>query len=308
MNNVTESYYLDSNLTISLLIVYSFLSISGNFVVIYVMTRPKFLKISLFRFLAVASFLSILKTTFWILNSFQDPLGINSSSFNCKIFYYFCYLPYQCITWIVVWTGIDRYLSVKYPKKFLVRNKTKFQAFTILIIVVFHLLNNVPILFLFDIVSNNCQMISYSFGIVVVIENGFFGTALPGLSMIILSWMIYRLLIGSKNKIGANKKKEIRLFKTLTSIYSLNLICNLPYYISYVTVCILQVNFEATVFWPIMQYVSSSYSSLDFFIYFMTNRLFREHCLKTFGIKCFFLKPKEKNNGRMINNEKQIGK
>ena len=127
MNNTTVSHYTENNLNISLLIVYSFLSISGSLVVIYVMTRPQFLKISLFRFLAIASFLSIFKTAFWILNSFQDPLGINSSSFNCKIFYYICYLPYQCSTWIVVWTGIDRYLSVKYPRNFLFAIKQNFR-------------------------------------------------------------------------------------------------------------------------------------------------------------------------------------
>ena len=308
MNNTTETNFSEHNMAISLLVVYSFLSVTGNLVIIYVMTRPKFLKISLFRFLAIASFLNILKTVFWIFNSFQDPFGINSSSLNCKIFYYICYLPYQCSTWIVVWTGIDRYLSVKYPKKFLVRNKTMFQAFTILIIVVFHLLNNIPILFLFDIISNQCQMISYTFGLVVVIENGFLSTALPGLSMILLSWLIYRRLIVSKNKIGANKKKEIRLFKTLTSIYTLNLICDLPYYISYVALCILKVNFESSVVWQIMQYVSSSYSSLNFFIYFVTNRLFREHCLKTFGIQCFFWKQKESSNESKNIDGKKIGK
>lgn len=280
-------FELQNKISISMMIIYSFFCLTGNPLVIYIMTRPYFLKISIFRFSATASFISILRLLGWIANAYRDYIGVNSSVFTCKVFYYVVYLPHDVASWIMVWTGIDRYLSVKYPKKFAFRNKTKFQVLIILIIISLNL-------FVFDFVSNACQVVDFKLAIFSVIETGFLSTALPGFLMIIISCMIYKRLIDNKKKIGANQKKEITLFKTLISVYTLYLICYLPYYISYVIYCFLGTNFESTITWQITQYLCAFYSAFDYFIYFFSNRIFREHSLKLFGLSRCIPKTKGK--------------
>ena len=297
MNNNTAGsslFELQIKINISMIAILSFFCITGNSLSIYIMTKPKFFKIPLFRFSAVATLLSIFRLFCWIVGAYPNEFGVTKSGLNCTMFYYLAYIPHQVATWIVVWTGIDCYISVRYPIKFQFRNKIQYQALIIFIILVLNLLNDIPNIFLFEFVQNDCIVTNYETATIVLIESGFLCTVLPGCLMILFSCLIYKRLSENKKKLGVNQKKEISLFKTFISTYILFLVCYVPYYISFLVFNILKIPFERSIVWQIDQYLCSFYSAFDFFIYFFSNRIFREHCMKTFGLSCCSVKNKQK--------------
>ena len=98
-------------------IVLSVIGIFGDSMVFYIMTRPKFLKESIFRYFIVSEIFSSFQLVLsWFYTLRHIPL-LSSFFFNtylCKIFIYFLFTCYQCYPWISVLNSIDQLLSLKY--------------------------------------------------------------------------------------------------------------------------------------------------------------------------------------------------
>jgi hypothetical protein len=134
-NNTVEfikniHYYF--NLTTAITI--SIIGLVGNTLVFYILTRPKFLKQSIFRyFLVTTGNNSFVLLTMWFY-CMPDLFLMNSNSLSCKLTQYFGYLFYQFCPWIIVLNSFDRYLSVHFPTKFEFRTKLKYQVLALSII------------------------------------------------------------------------------------------------------------------------------------------------------------------------------
>ena len=126
----------------------------GNSIVIVILTRYKFRKIPLFRYLIVATVFDYLNVFMLIVDFKPDFFKINSFSLNCKIYNYAAYFIYECSPWIMVISSIYRLIAVKYPFKTQFRLKGKFQAFGVYTIFQVLALANIPFYIYSDIITD----------------------------------------------------------------------------------------------------------------------------------------------------------
>ena len=86
-----------------------------NFITIYILSRPKFLKESIFRYFLVSALLEVIALIVII----------------CQIHEFLMYTFYDFYPWISVLDSIDRLLSFKYSGKFKFIKKYKYQVLAI---------------------------------------------------------------------------------------------------------------------------------------------------------------------------------
>jgi hypothetical protein len=78
-SNITLAPTQINTLTASFISLFSVICCTGNPLVIYIMTRSELRKISLFRFVAVASFLNMIKLFEFAVLVWPTAFGVNSS-------------------------------------------------------------------------------------------------------------------------------------------------------------------------------------------------------------------------------------
>jgi hypothetical protein len=280
MSNTTINAQIEfeKKMTVSIITLYVFFGFLGNPLLISIMTRPLFRNKSLFRFLAVASFFNMWRIMMWVMATFSAIFGLNNSSIACKLFNYIGLLPHEASTWIELWTGIDRYISVKYPQKFLLRNSLKNQVITVLLIISINLFLNIAYLFQTDLVSGVCRTINFTIAFYNSIALTFITSLVPGLLMILFTVLIYKELRKQRTKFNQNTKKEISFLKTLVAVYILYLVCFIPYAICAIVLPLFNIPFISTFYYQVANYVCSFYSAFYFFIVFFSNKLVRSYC------------------------------
>ena len=195
--------------------IYSFFGFFGNPLLMFIVTRPQFRDKSLFRFLAISSFFNMWRLIMWIMATFSSTIGINSSPIACKMFYYFGYLPHESSTWIELWSGIDRYISVKFPQNLKFRNTLKYQALIVLIIMVINMLLNIAYPIEVDVVSNVCLVTKFSLALANSIAMTFHSTLIPGVLMVLFTILIYKQLSYQRKKFNQNKQERNFIFKNI---------------------------------------------------------------------------------------------
>jgi len=280
MSNTTINAKIefDNKITMSIIIIYLFFGFLGNPLLIFIMTRPSLRNKSLFRFLAVASFLNMWRLLTWVAPTFSVVFGLNNSSLQCKIYSYLALLPHEVSTWIELWTGIDRYISVKFPQKFTFRNKLKYQMIIISFIITINLFLNIAYLFQTDIVSGVCRTFNFTIAFANSIALTLTSSLIPGLLMICLTVLIYKELRKQRTKFNQNKKKEISFLKTLVAVYILYIVCIIPYAISSIVLPLFNIPFLSSFYFQVANFVCSFYSAFYFFIVFFSNKLVSSYC------------------------------
>ena len=282
-NNTQDALELQKKMTVSIISIYSFFGFLGNPLLMFIMTRAQFRDKSLFRFLSIASFFNMWQLIMWIMASFSSAIGMNSSPIACKIFYYFGYLPHESSTWIELWSGIDRYISVKFPQNLKFRNTLKYQALIVLIIMVINMLLNIAYPIEVDVVSNVCHVTMFSLALANSIAVTFHSTLIPGVLMVLFTILIYKQLSYQRTKFNQNNKKEISFLKTLISVYLLYLICYVPYGICSIVADFMNIPFVGSILFQVTNYLCSFYSSCYFFIIFFSNKLVRNYFFLIFS-------------------------
>jgi hypothetical protein len=253
----------------------------GNSFVFYILTRPKFFKKSIYRYMIFETILNtLLVIGAWIYN--YPDIFFNSSLTACKSIIYLSLSIYRLSPWIIALTAIDRYLSVKYPRKFEFRNKFKFQALAIFLVTLAIGLAGTPNILnrTLDLNQTRCITINQKTQIIMNIVNILLAVLLPILIMSISTSLIYhQLKIQKKNLNSNNLRKESRLCKVLFSISLFYFICNLPYSVVTLINNLSALPIVGTFSFDIVLFISAIYPSCDFFIYFFTNKLFRSYFL-----------------------------
>jgi hypothetical protein len=280
--NITFTSDQSDALTISLITIFSFFCFTGNPLVIYIMTRPELRNVSLFRFLAVASFLNMVKLFEFVVLIWPDTFGVSNSRLACKFIFYFGYLPHHICNWALLWSGLDRYISVKYPNKYKFRNTIKFEVLIWLVLLFLGLLIQIPYYFNADVISHRCQTIDLVLSSILSIVISLISVIIPGILMILITILVFKRLVTQKKKLRQSSKKEISFLKALVSIDGLFLVCYMPYCISVIVTYISGTPFLGTLLYRVTNYFCIFYNSFDFFVYFFSNKLFRNYCISIF--------------------------
>ena len=291
MNNNTIDFLNFQNkfklVSISLLTI---IALIGNSLVVYVLTREEFHKIPLFRLLTVSTVFDTLSLLNVWPGSFNELFGISSSNFKCKIFAYLVYVPGQISSWIIVYTGIDCLISVKFPRKFEFRNTIKFQLLLVINILIFMLLIDIPYIYTKEVLliqnETKCVVNNFNIAFYINLTSASILTLFPNLISILNSFIIFKQLTSRKAKLQNRIKlaKETKLFKVYISISIFYLITNLPYCILVIISNLLNVSLNGTLIWNVFLLIAVIYPAFDFFTLYFSNHLFRSY-IKSI-IKC----------------------
>jgi hypothetical protein len=151
---------------------------------------------------------------------------------------YFVFLFYDFSGWIVVISLLDRFVSVKYPKKFKFRSSFKYQAIIVSLIFLILILIHVPFYLFYDVYGSNetssCTVDNIYTSYYLNLLSFLVGIMLPFLIMIVLTILTGHHLVKGKRKLAKSKSliKEKKLIKMTVFISSVFFILNLPYYLS----------------------------------------------------------------------------
>lgn len=254
----------------------------GNTLVIYILLQPEFIKISMFRYLIAATIFDTWNLLLCWPSIFPDAFFVNQLSLSCKLYLYLFYIPFSASPWTFSLSSIDRYLSVKYPAN-KTKNKFKYQLLAIILVTISISLVYIPFYIYHDIDTVNgtgCVPTSFLIEFYLDLLDTVVSTVIPFTIMIVSTCLISYQLVTQKAKLQQNKKKfekEMQLIKTLCIMDIYFLICNLPYCVLTVVDDLMGINYFGTFAFYVLNALTYVFSSCDFFVYLIFNKLFRKH-------------------------------
>ena len=285
LQNVTDfqnAFNLGSSITVSIL------AIIGNSGVILILQKNIFRKQPLFRYLIIGTIFNTFNSfTIWP-SIYKDFFLINEIDISCKLYYYLSNLFASYTPFINTLITIDTLMMVKYPTRFQFRKTFKYQIIILLILLFVSFLVNLPWIFYLHSVNGNCvfgidtdeilmafYLSIYTFTVTEIV---------PCIIIILVSGITFFHL--RKKQINFSPKN----YKKSKSLFTITLVLNLTFIFTKVpTYVVRAVAFKLSTslspgIYNFLILLQNVYSSSDFFIYFASNRLFREACLSFF--KC----------------------
>ena len=151
-----------------------------------------------------------------------------------------------------------------------------------LIMVIFGMLIQIPYYFQVDFISNKCQIVNYVLASIQSIVITLISGLIPGILMIMFTILIFHRLVVQKKNLNKNLRKEISFLKALVTIDGVFLACYMPYCISIIVTYSLGKPFIGTVLHQVTNYFTAFHNSLDFFVHFFSNKIFRNYCISMF--------------------------
>ena len=257
----------------------------GNSLVVFILSRPEFLKVPMFRYLIAATIFDTINVLLSWPSVYPDAFQVNNLPISCKLYIYLFYIPFQASPWIIALSSVDRYLSIKYPKSLNFRNQFKYQLLAIIIILIGILLIDIPFYIYHDVLSNEtgCVPTEYKIEFYLDVLDALISTIIPFIIMILSTILTSCLIVSQKAKLQKDNskkfQKEMQLIKVLLAMDIYFLICNLPYCILTIVDDVLAINYFGTFSFYILNALTYVFSSCDFIIYFSFNKLFRKHFL-----------------------------
>ena len=259
------------------------LSFIGNSLVIYILTRTEFRNIALFRFLTASAVFDIIATMFVWMIIFQETFGINKTDLNCQIFIYFSDVTLTTSIWIVAYTGIDRVMSVKFPKKYLFRNKFTFQIFIVSIIFFGKLLVNIKNFYTNGLVlisqtnKTVCTRTNYELNVYSDLIGFIYNQLVPTLVTTITIIATFYYLSVLKKKLKKEQKKERQFLTAFLSISLFYIITQVPFYIYIIYCDFSNTNATQSLFFNILLFLTNIYGTFGCLVLYFSNSLFRKH-------------------------------
>ena len=265
----------------------------GNTIVIFILTRRKFLRETTFRFLIVSTIGGSMKLLLTWPITFLDSNA--TDDYTCKLASYFGFLIGRFTPWMNGLSSLDRYISVKYPQKFKFRNQFKCQALAVLILLTTLILIDLPFYFYVGKPINQtvCSPINYEAGIVLDILYVLLTILIPVTISLVTTYLTSKHLIEHKRRLYiVNFRREKQFFFILLGINTLFIMSQTPFIVLIVVCCVLKTDFFGTMAYYIVYSLTNVYVSFDIIIYFISNKLFRKECLFLIG---FYSKKKIKS-------------
>ena len=271
-------------------IVLTVFGIIGNSLVIFILNKKKLRKVPIFRYLTLSTISDTINVIL-MWPSIFDFL-INNQLFNCKIFRFFAYLPYQFSAWMICVSSVDRFLSVKYPYRFKIRNKLRFQVSIVSVVFIGLISVDLPYAFYNKInTSNNISLCSYDdesvkIGFYLDILNGLTTLVVPFIVMVISTILITHQLIKLKKGLDKNRKefdREMKFAKVALSMDLWFVLCTLPYFLlTIISDATNDTSYRRNTIHG-FAFLTNCFSSLNFMVFILCNQLFRNYFIKIFN-------------------------
>ena len=296
-SNINIFARIDENLCRIGPVVLTTVAIVGNSIVFYILTRPKFLKESIFRYFLCSETVASLKLALlWIYNS---PIILNwkAPTLFCNLITYVLYTLYDLYPWISAINSIDRVFTLKYPSRFQFIKKFKYQALAVIVILLILMLINVPH-YLFDGLSNTkfslCAINDRNIGFYVYLSSLVASVLIPFFIMVFSTFFILHHLVTQKQRVHDNiidYRREKDFIKSVLSMDLWFLICYSP-------ICIISLSQYTYLFdiynnadiwrflFHLFVFLATIETSLNFFLYYFCNKIFKEYFLSMITCRC----------------------
>ena len=276
MNNTTQNETSLKEFKLVSAITITMMALFGNTIALFILTRPDVRKLSLFRYLVIATIFDNLNALSIWPTFYRDSFLINDSKIICKFYFYIGNVTGTFSSLMNTLISIDIYLDVKFPRKFAFIKRIKFQLILVLVIFCIScIFNQQFFIFLsidienikFSCTSKEMDALNASALVIQVI--------VPFLLTCLFSYLIYRQL--ASIEIQSNDlqrvEKQKKLFKVMLGMAFLFLIIQLP-------LCIISLTSgDNELIFNLFYSLSYAYYSLDIIVYSFTNRVFRERLL-----------------------------
>ncbi len=222
------------------------ISLIANSLSFYIFSRKSFQNTVFsiyFRFYLVFQTLNLIMPINKMFELNLDSHFSRISDFTCKIRYYYLNLNYSNCSWLLVVVSLDRYMSISYPAKFMIRKKSMFQILTCCLVILFNACFFTSSLFYHLKETNQTNQTAFKINIECVSPGIWFDfkkilqqILIPFIFMILFSLLTVKNIYRSRKITSSSTSKTInnnndRKF-TFTSIVVniLFLIFNFPYY------------------------------------------------------------------------------
>ena len=275
-------------------IVLSIIGIIGNSLVFYILTRPAFIKVPMFRYFIVSNVIGI--SSLFILWMHEIPIWFNLSvpDVFCKIFLYTMYTAYNFHPWVGVLNSIDRLLALKYQNEFTLIHKFKFQALVVISILVVLMTVNVPFIFYAEVANiTQCTVTNIQAGFYINLASLIISILIPFSIMISTTFLIFHFMVTQKKKLNENAQNFEREKGFIKSVLTMDvwfLICYTPLSVMCFLQFTLNINNINPNLWQLLYQISYVMciieATFNFFVYFFCNKLFRSYFLSMLACCC----------------------
>ena len=211
----------------------------GNASSLYILSRPKFLKESMFRYFMVNEIFGSICLLFTWIHYIPIIFELNVSSSYCKIVIYTAYVLYCSYPWIYVLNSVDRLISLKYPFKFQLRKKFKTQALMIGSILLVFTFSNVTYLVYEErgLINGTflCSVNDRKIAIIITGVNFIFSNFISSCIIVTITCLLAHYLITQKQVIQeerSNFKREIQFIKCILTMDIWFIITTTPFAIT----------------------------------------------------------------------------
>ena len=270
-------------------IIFSIIGVTGNSLVFYILTRPKFLKESIFRLFIISEIAATVLLISSMVYGVLTFLKLDVPPTFCKIFLFLTYIFYGFYPWVSVLNSLDRLLTLKYPKNFKFLKTFKTQVLTAISIFCMFMIFNIPRI-VYGARTNRtlCAINDDQAGFYVNLINLVISDIIPFFIMICSTFLIFHYLITQKKKLQenvSNFRREKQFIKSVLAMDLWFLICYSPF-------CIMQllrftVQFDNSARFNLLNDITVILATIEvscnFFVYLLCNRLFRCYFLSIIG-------------------------
>ena len=282
-----EYYYYIKNLYFVSAITFTTVSVLGNSIILYVLSKYEFRRQSTFRYLFIGTIFNTINANYlW-------PIFIYNYYFYneifCRLFNYIIRVTHLCSSWINVINSIDTFCTVKYYSRFLFRKTFYFQIISFLLIFILSCFFAVPFYFFDFNQFSVCGPIYMSYIIDTCLDYYYMALfiVIPFIISITINYLTYTELVRQKKRV---KQKD---FKNAKNLFRLSLGLNLFFLLAQIPFFIVSTINVFNQFMEDLLYVSNNliffsqlisyiFYSMDIVVYFIVNKLFRKYCLDLF--------------------------
>ena len=201
-------------------------SLIGNTIVLYVLSRPKFWKMMMYKYMFMATFFDTLNAlTIWI-NNYPNFFLMNELTLSCQLCVTISNITGAYSSWINVIASVSNFIMVTFPAKYEKLNKKIVQLIICLVLFVILCLMNIPNFIYYSALPGYGCVIIKNWLILTVFQCIYI-IMLPGFLMIIFTCLIYYGLKKS-SAMRSKLKKHKKLLNVLFTINIYFLLTNTP--------------------------------------------------------------------------------
>ena len=272
MNDLT--YYFN----IGVRVVLEVCTFTGNTIIVIIYNTKSFKNQSMSRYISILAIVNIFAANLNGIYTFTyDYL---QTHFTCRYLLYIMMIFYQLSPSLSCIIAVDRLISVKYPRRFNIKNKLSFQIAIILIAFIICVGFNAKDLTLNDaIIIRNTTICFYtSLDFITFSTMAMFVSCslVPFVIMTFCTIVIHVMLVRLKSKfaIPSDLKREVQMFKTMVGLDCFFFISNAPLNIF----VFLRPYLANQIIYPmasVSRFILQFQYTFSFFMYLISNKLFR---------------------------------